>query len=192
MTENGNENGNGNGQLSGMQKAFVNEWFKDFNGTRAAERAGYSGDDNALAASASRLLRTVKVSAEIDKRWAIHGMSADEVVARLAAQARGDVSEFVGAGGVIDWPAVRENGHLIKRITHTAGKNSVIELHDAQSALVQIGRTMGLFVDRKQQEVDVTSGGERIASEPDLDALAAAIASLKPDGGSEGCGGCQS
>ena len=42
------------------------------------------------------------------------------------------------------------------------------------------------------QRVDITSGGERIASEPDLDALAAAIASLKPGECSGGCGGCQS
>ena len=48
------------------------------------------------------------------------------------------------------------------------------------------------FAERTKQEVDVTSGGERIASEPDLDALAAAIASLKPGECEGGCGGCQS
>ena len=42
------------------------------------------------------------------------------------------------------------------------------------------------------QRMDITSGGERITTEPNLDALAEAIASLKPDECSEGCGGCES
>ena len=42
------------------------------------------------------------------------------------------------------------------------------------------------------QRMDITSGGERITTEPNLDALAEAIASLKPDECPEGCGGCES
>ena len=42
------------------------------------------------------------------------------------------------------------------------------------------------------QRVDVTSGGERIVTDPDINALAEALAAIKPDCGSEGCGSCQS
>jgi len=38
------------------------------------------------------------------------------------------------------------------------------------------------------QRVDVTSGGERIASEPDINALAEALAALQPGGCPSGCG----
>lgn len=42
------------------------------------------------------------------------------------------------------------------------------------------------------QRVDVTSGGERIVTDPDIDALAEALAAIQPSCGSAGCAGCQS
>ena len=48
------------------------------------------------------------------------------------------------------------------------------------------------YRDDGKQEEDVTSDGQRITTEPDLDALAEALASLKPGECSEGCGGCES
>ncbi len=48
------------------------------------------------------------------------------------------------------------------------------------------------FASRSKQEVDVTSGGERITTEPDISALAEAIASLKPGECSDGCEGNES
>lgn len=151
---------NADGQLTGLQRAFVNEWFKDFNGTRAAERAGYSGDDNALAVRASETLRNSKVGAEIERRWAAHGVSGEEVIARLAEQARANISDFYTEWGAVDSDAVQEKGHLIKRITQLKGKKAQIELYDAQAALVHIGRTMGLFIDKGK--VDITTGGESL------------------------------
>ena len=41
------------------------------------------------------------------------------------------------------------------------------------------------------QRVDVTSGGERIVTEPDLDALAQALAAIAPDGCAGSCAGCK-
>jgi len=41
-----------------------------------------------------------------------------------------------------------------------------------------------------KQEVDVTSAGERIATEPNLDALAEALAGLSDGEGAKGCSGC--
>lgn len=42
------------------------------------------------------------------------------------------------------------------------------------------------------QRMDITSGGERITTEPDVNALAEALAGLKPSECSEGCGGSES
>ena len=151
---------NNSGQLTGLQRAFVDEWFKDFNGTQAARRAGYSGDDNALAVRASLTLRNDKVRAEIERRWAAHGVTAEEVIARYVEQARGSIAEFLLPSGGIDWDKVKEQGHLVKKVTHRKGQQSQIELYDAQHALDMIGKSLGLFVDRHKH--DHTSGGKAI------------------------------
>ena len=90
------------------------------------------------------------IQAAIEKRIAEKAMSADEVLLRLAEQARSDISEFIGTHGGIDWEKVAEKGYLIRKVSHTAGKQSQIELYDAQAALVHIGRYHKLFVDRKE------------------------------------------
>jgi hypothetical protein len=82
-------------------------------------------------------------------------MTADEVLARLAEQARGDLSDFVTDYGAIDWEAVKKKGHLVKKVTHTQGKNSTIEIHDAQSALVHLCRAHGLFKDKVEHGGDI-------------------------------------
>ena len=148
------------GGLTGLQRAFIDEWFKDFNGTQAARRAGYSGDDNALAVRASLTLRNDKVRAEIERRWAAHGMTAEEVIARLVAQARGNIADFLTPDGFIDWQTVHDSGHLVKKVVYRKDTKATIELHDAQNALQLIARSMGLFVDRHKH--DHTSGGKAI------------------------------
>lgn len=147
-------------KLTNKQKAFVEEYLVDFNATRAAERAGYRGDENVLASQGSRLLRNVKVAEQVSEHLSEKAMTADEVLMRLAAMARGDISEFIHDYGAIDWEAVREKGYLIKKIHHKKGEFSRIELHDSQSALEKLGRALGIFVDK----LDLTSQGERIES----------------------------
>jgi hypothetical protein len=85
-------------------------------------------------------------------------MAADEVLARLAEHARGDLSEFLADdNGAIDWDAVGEKGRLLKRVTHTKGKQSSIELYDAQTALALLAKHHGLLRDSTQNlHVDMT------------------------------------
>ena len=45
-------------ELSAKQKKFVQEWLIDFNGTRAALRAGYS--EKSAAQTASRLMKDLR------------------------------------------------------------------------------------------------------------------------------------
>jgi len=91
----------------------------------------------------------------IEARIAEKAMSADEALIRLADMARGNLADFVQDYGAIDWEAVKAKGHLVKKISHTAGKQSSIELYDAQSALEKIGRAHGLFVDRHEQTGEI-------------------------------------
>lgn len=143
-------------KLTGKQTAFIEEYFKDFNGVKAAERAGYSGGYFTLAAMASENLKKPKIAKRIAERFQARVMTADEVLSRLSGMARADISEFVTDTGAIDWGAVRKQGYLVKRIAHYKGKQSVIELHDAQTALQLIGKHLRLFVERTEN-VDLTS-----------------------------------
>ena len=85
-------------------------------------------------------------------------MSADEVLIRLSEMARADVSEFLNNYGGIDWDKVRAKGYLVKKVRHNKGKNSEIELYDAQGALQWIGKHHGLFVER--QEITGADGAD--------------------------------
>lgn len=138
--------------LTNKQKAFVEEYLQDFNATRAAERAGYSGDDSSLAAQGSRLLRNVKVAKKISERLQAAAMSADEVLDRLAEQARGEYASYIQDDGMVDLSQLVADGkaHLIKAIRPNKYGYS-IEFYDAQSALALIGKHHRLFVERQER-----------------------------------------
>ena len=138
------------GELTNKQRAFIEEYFVDFNGVKAAERAGYGGGYFTLGAIASENLKKPKIAKRIAARFAAKVMTADEVLSRLSGMARADISEFVTETGAIDWDAVREQGYLVKKIAHHKGKQSVIELHDAQTALQLVGKHLRLFVERME------------------------------------------
>jgi len=161
------ENGNGNGELTGLQRAFVDAWFElRFNGVEAARSAGYQGDNNSLAATASRTLRMVKVRTEIARRWEGHGMTAEEVTARLTEQARGSMEDFLYfKDGYCkpDLDAARAAGklHLLKSVAWT--KEGVrIELYSAKDALDSIAKTLGMF---KDQSTNLNIDLERLTDE---------------------------
>lgn len=54
--------------LTDKQVRFIDEYMIDMNATAAYGRAGYTAEGNSAEASASRLLRNVKIQAEIVKR----------------------------------------------------------------------------------------------------------------------------
>jgi len=141
--------------LTNKQKLFVEEYLQDFNATRAAGRAGYGGDDNALAAAGSRLLRNVKIAEKVSARLQESAMSADEVLQRFAEQARADIGDFIAIDAkgnfVIDWRAAKGKTHLIKSAKHTS-HGVTIELYDAQAALDKLARMHGLYADKLQLE----------------------------------------
>ncbi len=147
-------------RLTDKQKLFVEAYLKCWNATEAARCAGYQGNDNTLGSVGWENMQKPAIAAAISKRLSEKAMSADEVLMRLADMARGDISEFVQDYGAIDWEAVKRKGHLVKKLSHTTGKQSSIELHDSQSALGKIGKAHGLFVSK----VDLTSKGEKIES----------------------------
>jgi len=190
--ENGH-NGNGNGhRLTGKQRAFVDAWFSNgFNGTEAARAAEYgNGDatDNALAASASRTLRNVKVLAEIENRFSGHGVTAEEVLSVLAGQMRASPGDFMDEFGRVDLLKVKENGRsLIKAVEIDKGNKIKLTLESSQTAAEKIGRALGMF--KEKVEHSGPDGGPIVVDhEPNADTIAEALRILGiqgavPEGG---------
>lgn len=147
--------------LSAKQQAFVEHYLQCWNASEAARRAGYS--EKTAAEQGSRLLRNVNVDAAIKARVEELKMSADEVLVRLAEQARGATEEFivVRAGlPFFDWERLQaaRKLHLVKKLKYSSDGRPEVEFYDAQAALVHLGRAHSLFTDN----VDVKSGGKAL------------------------------
>jgi phage terminase small subunit len=148
--------------LTGKQKRFISEYFRcNFNATIAAKNAGYS-EKTARFIGAENLTKP-NIRVEIDARFKEHAMSANEVIARIAAIGRSDADDYLDDDGYIDIKRLRERGktQLVKRVKRTKktflgrdGKVSYteetieLEMHDAQSALVTLARHHKLLTDR--------------------------------------------
>lgn len=125
-----------------------------WNASEAARQVGYKGKANV---TGPRILANVSIQAEIERRLSETAMSSDEVLARLAEQARGEHGKYITPGGQVDIAQLVADGkgHLIKSIRPTAN-GTVYEFYDSQAALVWIGKHLNLFIDR----TDLTSGGK--------------------------------
>lgn len=131
---------------SQKEKRWLDEYFQCWNATEAARRAGYKWPDK------QGWQKKVKFADAITERLRKSAMSADEVLHRLASHARSDLGAFLVKDGkkiTVDWNKLVEAKltHLIKSIAPTA-HGTRIEFHDAQSALVHLGRHHGLFTDK--------------------------------------------
>jgi hypothetical protein len=126
--------------LTDKQAAFVEAYLTCWNGAEAARQAGYAYPRQ----SAYENLSKPYIQQVIRNRLLGLQMTADEALNRLADQARGDIGDFLGKGGILNLEDAKDQGltHLIKSISWT--KYGVkIELYDAQAALMHIDRYHG-------------------------------------------------
>jgi phage terminase small subunit len=139
--------------ITRKRQAFVEEYLQCWNARRAAIAAGYS--QKSAHTTAHRLLENTDVQKAIQARISEKAMGADEVLLRLADQAKATMEDFVtvkeNGDIMLDLEKARLSGklHLIKGITPTR-QGFKIELHDQQKALELIGKAHGLF--REVQE----------------------------------------
>ena len=154
-------------KLTPKQMRFVDEWLIDFNGKQAAIRAGYSA--KTAEATAARLLRNVKVQAEISRRQKDlqrrTEISQDRVVKELARIAFADASDYAcietymyenkdGTLSPLQVVSPKDTGALsddqraaIAGIKQ--GANGIeIKLHDKIKALELLGRHICMFNDK--------------------------------------------
>lgn len=120
----------------------------------------------------SRMLANPKIRAAIDEGLKAGQLSADQVLKRLAEMATVNLADFVDKDGKINDEVFRKKGYLVKKhkskTVVVRGKEGdlpeehtdrEIELHDAQNALIHIGRYHKLFKD----QVDHTSSDGALA-----------------------------
>ncbi len=137
-------------RLTPLQSAFCLEYAKDFHGTNAAGRAGYTGEYMTLAATASRLLKIDKIKARVAELVQERCMGVDEALARLAEQARSEQTLYLGADGTIDLERMitEGKGHLVKSTKWDKEGRLVVEFEGAQSALDKILKAGGAYKDK--------------------------------------------
>jgi len=135
--------------MNTKQQVFVEHYLVCWNSSEAARRAGYNGKANVIG---PRLLADVSIKAEIEARVAELVMSADEALILLSEQARGSLGDFAKVqvlADLEDHPKAR----LVKALTSDvyedkAGKvhyKARVELHDAQSAIINVLKVHGKF-----------------------------------------------
>jgi len=125
------------------ERVWLEEYFKCWNATEAARRAGYKHPNKI----GPRKLD--KFAGEIEERIAEKVMTADQALARLSEIARGEWGDYFTEDAKVSVKRIVEDGrgYLIKQIRET--KHGVnIEFYDAQRALVDIAKAQGVFVDR--------------------------------------------
>lgn len=143
--------------LTQLQENFVNEYLVDFNATRAAQRAGYKGTDASLATIGWENLRKLEIAEAVSQRLQEKAMGADEVLMRLAEQARNEHGRYIDENGSVNLSLLIADGkgHLIKGVKETQfGRN--IEFYDAQSALGLLAKHHGLLNERNEHSGEVT------------------------------------
>lgn len=135
--------------LTGKRKVFVEAYLATWNASEAARQAEYAHPGS----EGHRLLKNAEIAAEIQRRVSERTMTADEVLIRLAEQARAEYSEYITNWGTVNVPHMIADGkgHLIKGIKETA-HGRVVEFHDAQAALVHIGKHHKLFTEKVEME----------------------------------------
>ena len=117
-------------KLTWKEKAFLDEYMKDFNGAAAARRAGYS--ENSAKEIAYEILTKPHIKAELQRRYEAGRMSPEDIVARLEAMAEGTIPTRV----------VESPSQLYE-------KPKVRKEFDTKGALQDLGKVYALFVDKQ-------------------------------------------
>jgi hypothetical protein len=140
--------------LTAKKRRFVEALLTCWNRSQAAREAGYKNANTAQ----NRLLKQPEVQAAIEERLRQACIGADETLARLSQQGQLNAADFllfedgpegrVMAG--INWAEVERRGYLVKSIKYDRKGRPMLEFHDAQNALIQIGRAHGLFLERTE------------------------------------------
>ena len=163
-------------KLTRRQRVFIEHYLECWNASEAARQSGYINRPNV---AGPRLMADDSIKAAIEVRMKEKAMATDEVLARLAEQARVNIGDFITINQVervepedpdnkdsnlikvirqeleLNFDVIKARGHLVKEVG--IGRfGPYIKVVDNQAALQLIGKHEKLFT----ENVDITSGGE--------------------------------
>lgn len=140
--------------MTRKQRLFIEEYLIDLNATQAAIRAGYSPDT--AYSIGQENLKKPEIKARIDKAMAERsrrtGVSADRVLMELAKIGFANIDDLVDLKtGQIKDEASQDDLSCIQSVKVKPtewGTEREIKMYDKKSALVDLGRHLGMFKDR--------------------------------------------
>lgn len=178
--------------LTARRWEFVRQYVALNNGSAAARRAGYS--ERSASSEASRLLKNDEVMAAVEWYRASEaerlGVTADRVLAELAAIAFADLGDYVR---LVDGVPVLDMSELpagatraIASIDETSSGGVRFKLHDKQAALVTLARSFGLLAADSPAVAVVVGAAESVElSTLTADELRAGISALSGGGAAQ-------
>lgn len=148
--------------------AFIDSYMLDFNGAKAAKAAGFKGNADTLASTASRLIRINEVRAEIIRRRhanaeAMDAISKERVMYELASVGlsnMGEMAPMFGDGDVAEKMAnlTRTQAAAVKEIVveefrdgrsdWRTVRRTKFKLHDKGASLRLLSEMNGWVVDK--------------------------------------------
>lgn len=193
--------------MNPRQEKFIAEFLVDQNGTRAAERAGYTGGDRALTVHASRLLMNADIKAAIDaglakqisnieRRAEAKQITKERWLDELAAMGFSDVMDLMTfqQDGKLTMTAAdiktRGLGRLIRKMTVLPGGKLQIEMHAKIPALDLMAKHFGWVKEHVEHSGSIgqpplsKQDFQKIFSDPEAEALTLQLAAKlsKPAG----------
>lgn len=147
--------------MTEKQKRFVEEYLIDLNATQAAIRAGYSSKN--ADKIGHELLGKTRVSEAISKAMAERsrrtGINQDRVLQELARIGFAKITDVVDPDiAKIKADASEDDLACIQSIKikpNEFGTEREVKLYDKKSALVDIGKHLGMFKERVELDADM-------------------------------------
>ncbi len=147
--------------MTKKQKRFVEEYLIDLNGTQAAIRAGYS--PKTANEQAARMLANVSIQTDIAKAMAERskrtGINQDRILQELARIGFAKITDIIDP----ETAKIKENASAddlaciqsVKIKPNEWGTEREVKLYDKKSALVDLGKHLGLFKDKLDIDMDM-------------------------------------
>ena len=149
-------------KLTKQQKRFVDEYLIDLNATQAAIRAGYSA--KTAEQIGYQLLKKTSVSEAVSKEMAERsrrtGINQDRVLLELARIGFSKITDVIDPETAkIRKDATEDDLACIQSIKikpNEYGTEREVKMYDKKSALVDIGRHLGMFKDKIELDAEIS------------------------------------
>ena len=180
-------------KLSNKQQIFINEYMIDFNATRAYKAAGFKyTTENSAGVMAHKLLKKPNIKEQVDARIKEREkrleVTQDKVVNELARIAFADLRDFLEyrtektvigkdrdtGEPIVDYQQIidvidsrKVDTKVVQEVSIGKDGTFKFKLYDKQKALSDLGRHLGMFVDKVEHSggVNVTNPFEGLTTE---------------------------